>query len=121
MRINQMHFQEINLEETHIRLTSDLANHDLKRYIYRIRSDLKKYILKNPDFRLSLEPVKIADDDLRNTYEALSLIDVLQKQNEASEDMQSGFIWVLNTCLFFVVDYRFSLIEPSKRSAQIYT
>ena len=63
----------------------------------------------------------IADGDLRKTYEALSLIDVLQKQNEASADMQSGFIWVLNTCLFFVVDYRFSLIEPSKGFAQIQT
>ncbi|WP_407381617.1 UPF0280 family protein [Methanobrevibacter sp.] len=68
-----MHFQEINLEETHIRLTSDLANHDLKRYIYRIRSDLKKYILKNPDFRLSLEPVKIAYDDLPLIVERMYL------------------------------------------------
>ncbi|MBR0271164.1 MAG: UPF0280 family protein [Methanobrevibacter sp.] len=59
-----MYREEINLEETHIRLTSDLNNHDLKRYIYRIRSDLKRYIVKNPDFKISLEPIKTADDDL---------------------------------------------------------
>ncbi|WP_407415330.1 UPF0280 family protein [Methanobrevibacter sp.] len=57
-----MNFQEIDLDETHIRLTSDLANHDLKRYIYSIRRDLKNYILKNQDFLLSIEPIKVDGD-----------------------------------------------------------
>lgn len=59
-----MYFQEIDLEETHIRLRTDLKNHDLKRYIYKIRYDLKNYILRNPDFRISLEPLKIVDENL---------------------------------------------------------
>lgn len=59
-----MHFQEINLGETHIRLKTDLANHDLKNYIYKIRSDLKSYITKNQDFLLSIEPLKLNSESL---------------------------------------------------------
>lgn len=57
-----MNFQKIDLDETHIRLTTDLENHELKRYIYSIRRDLKNYILKNPDFLLSIEPIKAEGD-----------------------------------------------------------
>lgn len=59
-----MHFQEINLGETHIRLKTDLANHDLINYIYSIRSDLKSYIAKNQDFLLSMEPLKLNEENL---------------------------------------------------------
>ena len=59
-----MHFQEINLGETHIRLKTDLANHDLKNYIYSIRSDLKRYITKNQDFLLSMEPLRLNEENL---------------------------------------------------------
>ena len=52
-----MNFSEIDIDETHIRLTSDLDNHDLKRYIYSLRRDLKEYISRNPDFSLSLEAI----------------------------------------------------------------
>lgn len=56
----------------------------------------------------------LADNALREAYEALSLSAVLKRQNTDSADVQQGYIWVLNTCLFFVADYRFSLIEPDK-------
>ena len=59
-----MHFQEINLGETHIRLKTDLANHYLKNYIYSIRLDLKSYIAKNQDFLLSMEPLKLNEENL---------------------------------------------------------
>lgn len=59
-----MHFQEINLGETHIRLKTDLANHDLINYIYSIRSDLKSYIAKNQDFLLSMEPLRLNEENL---------------------------------------------------------
>ena len=59
-----MHFQEINLGETHIRLKTDMANHDLINYIYSIRSDLKSYIAKNQDFLLSMEPLKLNEENL---------------------------------------------------------
>ena len=59
-----MNFSEIDLEETHIRLTTDLTDHDLKYYIFSIRRDLKTYIRRNDDFLLSLEPITINDENL---------------------------------------------------------
>ena len=58
-----MNFSEIDLDQTHIRLTTDLANHELKRYVFSIRMDLENYIFKNQDFLLSLDPIE-ADDSL---------------------------------------------------------
>ena len=59
-----MDFCEINLDETHIRLTSDVENHNLKYYIHSIRSDLKAYISQNQDFLLSIEPIERYDENL---------------------------------------------------------
>lgn len=53
-----MDISEINLDQTQIRLTTDLISHDLKRYIFSVRRDLKNYILKNQEFLASLEPIK---------------------------------------------------------------
>ena len=57
-----MNFSKIDLDETHIRLTCDLARHELKRYVFSIRKDLKNYILKNQDFLLSFEPIEVEED-----------------------------------------------------------
>ena len=59
-----MYFQEINLGETRIRLKTDLENNNLKHYILSIRFDLKSYIAKNQDFLLSLEPLKLNEENL---------------------------------------------------------
>ena len=66
-----MHFEEINLEETHIRLTTDLKNQELKKYIYKLRYYLKDYISKNQDFLLSLNPIKPNNDDLHPLVEKM--------------------------------------------------
>ena len=74
-----MNFSEIDLGQTHIRLTTDLESHNLKRYIFSIRRDLKNYIMKNEDFLLSLEPIK-AEGDLplivRTMVESSDIADV---------------------------------------------
>ena len=49
-----MYFEQINIEETHIRLTTDLNNQRLK----------KTYIRKNKLFQLSQEPIKVNEDNL---------------------------------------------------------
>ena len=59
-----MYFEEINIDQTHIRLSTDLKEHDLNKYIFSIRNDLKRYISKNPDFLLSLEPLKYNPENL---------------------------------------------------------
>lgn len=59
-----MNFRQIDIDETHIRLTTDLNSTDLKYYIHSIRQDLKSYINRNPNFQLSLEPIKPDDDNM---------------------------------------------------------
>ena len=75
-----MQFSEIDLEETHIRLTTDISNHGLKYYIYKLRFGLKNYIKLNQDFLLSMEPItKYADnlpDIINRMYESSMHADV---------------------------------------------
>lgn len=71
---------QIDIGETHIRLTTDLKTHNLKDYIYTIRADLKSYIAHNQDFLLSYAPVDVEDDDLSSIvykmYESSAFCDV---------------------------------------------
>lgn len=75
-----MNFSRIDLEETHIRLTSDISDYDLKRFIYNNRRQLKNHILKNPEFSVSLSPLEMPDGELPaivfRMYESSSLADV---------------------------------------------
>ena len=75
-----MQSSEIDIEETHIRLTTDVSKHDLRHYIYNLRSDLKSYINRNQDFLLSIEPIAKRDENLPviidKMIESSSLADV---------------------------------------------
>ena len=75
-----MHYEEINIDETHIRLKTDLVKHDLKNYIHSIRSDLKNYIIINRDFLLSIEPLELDAESLpliiRTMHESSLIADV---------------------------------------------
>ena len=75
-----MQSSEIDIEETHIRLTTDVSKHDLRHYIYNLRSDLKSYINRNQDFLLSIEPIAKRDENLPviidRMIESSSLADV---------------------------------------------
>lgn len=75
-----MHFEKIDIGETHIRLTTDRDSHDLKNYIYSIRSQLKSYILNNQDFLISMEPVFDDDEEIpaivKKMYESSNFADV---------------------------------------------
>ena len=75
-----MYSSEINLGQTHIRLTTDVKEHNLKSQIYSWRLDLEKYIALNNDFLLSIEPIRKYEDDLpliiRMMYESSILADV---------------------------------------------
>ena len=75
-----MYYEEIDIDQTHIRLKSDLENINLKEYIFKIRYELKRYISRNPDFLLSLEPLKYNQENLAGIvlkmYESSSKADV---------------------------------------------
>lgn len=53
---------------------------------------------------------QISCDEYKQCFEQLDLERILQIQNEASRDEQNGYIWVLNTCVFVIADYNFSLV-----------
>jgi len=71
---------EINIGETHIRLRSDVTDHDLENYIHSIRADLSSYIAQNPDFLHSFNPIPSNDENLplivSKMYESSSLCEV---------------------------------------------
>lgn len=47
---------------------------------------------------------------LQNCFETLEFEQILKEQNQVSRDELNGFVWVLNTSVFFVPDYKFQLI-----------
>lgn len=53
---------------------------------------------------------QIEATEYRNCFEELNLTEVLEKQNLFSRDVINGYIWVLNTCVFFVAEYNFALV-----------
>ncbi len=71
---------EINIGETHIRLRSDITDHNLAGHIHTLRSDLTSYIARNPEFLHSFTPISAEDEDLPSIvskmYESSNLCDV---------------------------------------------
>ncbi len=107
-----MEFQDIDLNQTHIRLTTDLENNNLKNYILKIRDDLEYYIAKNKDFQLSLEPIK----NYKNYEENLSKI--VEKMYKASSYCDVGPMACVAGCISEMsLDYliskntKYSIIE----------
>ena len=56
--------EKIDVKQTHIKLSTDLINHNLKSFIIETRLDLERYIQKNPEFQISLEKI-IPPKDLK--------------------------------------------------------
>ena len=104
-----MHFENIDIGETHIRLTTDCDNHDLKNYIYSIRSQLKSYILNNQDFLISLEPLKCDDEDLpvivKKMYESSNFADV------GPMACVAGTVSELSLGYLMELDSKYSIVE----------
>ncbi|MDE7186548.1 MAG: hypothetical protein K2O13_03450, partial [Lachnospiraceae bacterium] len=53
---------------------------------------------------------QIKQENFKKCFENLELTKILQVQNIASQNSTTGYIWVLNTCVFFVAEYNFSLV-----------
>lgn len=54
---------------------------------------------------------QIEQENYRSCFEKLDLTEILQIQNTASRNSDTGYIWVLNTCVFFVAEYNFALMS----------
>lgn len=71
---------ELDIGQTHIRLKTDLASHDLYGHILSIRTDLNTYIARNGDFLHSFTAMEMPDEDLspivRRMYESSEICDV---------------------------------------------
>ena len=71
---------EISIGETHIRLRTDIKDHDLEGYIRSIRADLTSYITRNPLFKHSFTPVDMPDGEpspiVRKMVESSGMCDV---------------------------------------------
>lgn len=52
----------------------------------------------------------IEEDKYKECFEKLNLTEILRVQNICSQDADRGYIWVLNTCVFFVAEYNFRLV-----------
>lgn len=53
----------------------------------------------------------VLSEGYKEVYFSLRLLDILEEQNKVSRADSLGIIWVLNTCVFLVADYKFSLVE----------
>ena len=54
---------------------------------------------------------QIEDNKYKECFEMLDLTQILKIQNIFSQNVESGFIWVLNTCVFLVAEYNFLLVS----------
>ncbi|WP_299523441.1 UPF0280 family protein [uncultured Methanobrevibacter sp.] len=104
-----MESQHIDLNQTHIRLTTDLKNNNLKNYILKLRTDLEHYILKHEEFQISLEPL---------TYNNENLSEIIKKMYVASNCCDVGpMATVAGTISEMSLDYliskksKYSIIE----------
>ena len=53
----------------------------------------------------------IQPEQYKECFEGIDLVTILEKQNASSSSIDSGYIWVLNTCIFVVADYNFALLQ----------
>lgn len=53
---------------------------------------------------------QIPEDKYKEYFERLDLTEILKTQNLVSKDSAMGFIWVLNTCIYFIAEYNFKLV-----------
>lgn len=60
--------------------------------------------------RIQNDRYEIERDEYKMCFEGLDLMKILKAQNASSRDVDTGFIWVLNTCVFFVAEYNFALV-----------
>lgn len=83
-----------------------------KNYWQYIREVFQQIICHNICRADKIQNQEMAEqDELQEKFERIDLIQILNVQNEASKDEETGFIWVLSTCTFLIPDYNFGLVN----------
>lgn len=89
-----------------------------QRYVHKnltywkyIRDVLKQVIYHNISKanRIQHGQYQIPENKYKEYFERLDLTEILKVQNSASKNNLTGFIWVLNTCVYFIPEYNFKL------------
>lgn len=67
-----------------------------------LRDIFKKIVYHNicKANRIQNNQYEIEEDRYKEYFEELDLVEILKVQNAFSQDVNTGFIWVLNTCVF---------------------
>lgn len=68
----KLNLSNIDINETHIRLSTDLETHNLNQFIQNQRKILENHIQQNPEFKLSLE--RLENPDLINNPPIINLM-----------------------------------------------
>lgn len=87
--------------------------HNGDTYWEYMREVFKQIILHNISKanRIQKEQYHVENAAYRECFASLDMSDILDAQNLVSQNVQTGFIWVLNTRVFFVAEYNFSLVD----------
>lgn len=86
--------------------------HINQTYWEYMRGVIQQVILHNicKANRILYGQYQIPEDKYKEYFERLDLTEILKIQNLVSQDYVKGFIWVLNTCIYFIAEYNFKLI-----------
>ncbi len=87
--------------------------HSGQSYWEYIRHTFKEIIFHNIHKANWLQngQIDIEIDKYKKCFERIDLMEILKMQNTFSQDEIQGYIWVLNTCVFFVADYNSALLN----------
>ena len=80
---------------------SSVRGHRIKQVIYHNISKAN---------RIQYEQYQIPENKYKEYFERLDLTEILKVQNFVGKDSAIGFIWVLNTCIYFIAEYNFRLV-----------
>ena len=80
-----------------------------KNYYEYMREVFKQIVLHNISKGSKIQ--NINSNVNKSLFELLDSNKILNLQNNVSRDTVTGYIWVLNTCVFIIPDYNFKLIE----------
>lgn len=78
------------------------------KYMRKVFQEIVYHNIRKAD---KIQNENINENDIRKQFERIDLSQILNIQNQVSRNEQTGFIWVLSTCILFIPDYNFKLAE----------